>query len=71
MALRVEQLRALKTFLLNFILKSTMDMSKTMGNLMINTTEAEQAEVLVTMDKYKLPKQLHNTKMKLKIEYDH
>ena len=48
-----------------------MEMSQTMGNLMINTTEAEQAEVLITMDKYMLPKQLHNTKMKLKIEYDH
>jgi len=59
MALRVEQLRALKTYLLKFMLEKTMATSNVMANLMIgNENDEEKAEILTRLDKYQLPRQL-------------
>ena len=59
MALRVEQLRALKTYLLKFMLEKTMAASNVMANLMIgNENDEEKAEILTRLDKYQLPRQL-------------
>ena len=54
MAVRVEQLRNLKIWLLNFMLKKTMTASEIMGNI-FTTEENSQTDNLTRLAKYQLP----------------
>ena len=55
MAVRVEQLRNLKIWLLNFMLKKTMSASEIMGKILISD-EINETYNLTRLSKYHLPK---------------
>ena len=54
MAVRVEYLRNLKIWLLNFMLKKTMTASEIMGNIFVNEKN-NQTDNLTRLAKYQLP----------------